>query len=303
MLCENLSLFQSVCSNAVDMHLAAILGPGNTGKTFAAFQRKANARWTSLVEQADAIVIFGGDGTIHRNLPKLIELDVPVLIVPCGSGNDFARALGLRSIRDSLTAWQQFSTGQSKPRLVDLGLIRQSAQRDSGSDFQVYFCCVAGVGLDTEIAKRANLLPRWLRARGGYGLSAPREFFRFAPFPMKISPDGSSPSGFHPTILAAVANTQYYGGGMRIAPGALLDDGKLDICVVRAMDKFKLFCLFPTVYFGRHTKISSVEYAQAPVAAIETERPFDVYADGEYICQTPVEFSVAPGALQVIVAQ
>jgi diacylglycerol kinase family enzyme len=87
---------------------------------------------------------------------------------------------------------------------------------------------------------------------------------------------------------------------MKIAPHAKLDDGKLDVCVVRGMDVFKLFCLFPTVYFGRHLGFKEVEYTQAETVRIETEHPFDVYADGEYVCKTPVSFSVAAEALKVL---
>ena len=104
-------------------------------------------------------------------------------------------------------------------------------------------------------------------------------------------------------MLAAVANAPAYGGGMKIAPQAKLDDGKLDLCIVRAMDTFKLFCLFPTVYFGRHLSFREVEYTQTQSVKIETEFPFDVYADGEYVCNTPVEFGVTPRVLQVIVPE
>ncbi len=90
---------------------------------------------------------------------------------------------------------------------------------------------------------------------------------------------------------------------MRIAPQAKLDDGNLDVCVVRGMDVFKLFCLFPTVYFGRHLSFDEVEYAQTTSVRIDTEYPLDVYADGEYVCQTPVKFSVARNALRVIVSE
>jgi diacylglycerol kinase family enzyme len=159
------------------------------------------------------------------------------------------------------------------------------------------------VGLDVEIVRRANKLPSWVRARGGYGLSAPGEFFRFQPFPMKVSPNGNSGEQFRPTLLAAVANAPTYGGGVKIAPQAKLDDGKLDLCIVRAMDKFKLFCLFPTAYFGRHLISKNVEYGQTDRVSIETEVPVDVYADGEYVCKTPVEFHIARQALQVIVPE
>jgi diacylglycerol kinase (ATP) len=301
------------------MRAAAILGPGNLAKTMLAFQRATNIQWTSLIEQADVVVIFGGDGTIHRHLSTLVELEVPVLIVPCGSGNDFARALSIRNVRDSVKGWRKFAAGESKARAIDLGvitgctpvaaptpegpaLIGKHVAAQSGEQYSIpnYFCCVAGVGIDTEIARRANALPRWLRSHGGYAISAPGEFFRFAPFPMKISGNGS-PATFRPTMLAAVANAPAYGGGMKIAPQAKLDDGKLDLCIVRAMDTFKLFCLFPTVYFGRHLGFREVEYAQSQSVKIETEHPFDVYADGEFVCQTPAEFSVAQNALEVII--
>ena len=82
---------------------------------------------------------------------------------------------------------------------------------------------------------------------------------------------------------------------------ARFDDGQLDICIVRDVDKFKLFFLFPTVYFGRHLSIPEVEYFQAQHLRVETEGPLDVYADGEYVCSTPIEVSVAANALRVVV--
>lgn len=171
-------------------------------------------------------------------------------------------------------------------------------RRDMGHP--TFFCCVAGVGIDTAIARRANALPKWLRGRGGYALSAPREFIRYSPFPMKVSPDGTQGSEFRPTLLAAVANAPAYGGGMKVAPHAQLDDGKLDLCVIEGMNVFKLFCLFPTVFWGRHLGIKQVRYEQTERIRIETELPLDVFADGEHVGQTPVEFSVAGRALKVI---
>jgi diacylglycerol kinase (ATP) len=104
-----------------------------------------------------------------------------------------------------------------------------------------------------------------------------------------------------PTILAAFANTPLYGGGMKIAPQAKMDDGLLDICVVGAVDPFKLFCLFPTIYTGRHLNIRQVDYFHSPRVRVETEHPLDVYADGEYICQTPVEIAIHPAALKIVI--
>jgi diacylglycerol kinase (ATP) len=288
------------------MRAAAILGPGNLSRYVEKFRRGGSAEWSegppASSNDADVVIIFGGDGTVHRYLAQLVSLGLPVLVVPCGSGNDFARALKLRSVRDSLEAWRHFAAGGSNVRAIDLGVMQENSIKPEAGGSQVlhYFCCVAGAGIDTEIARRCNALPKWFRSHGGYALCAPREFLRFTPPLMKISLE--TEGTVKPTILAAFANASAYGGGMKIAPQAQLDDGKLDVCIVRAMGRAKLFCLFPTVYFGKHLSFREVDYAQTKTARLETETPLDVYADGEYVCQTPVEFSVARNALKVIVS-
>src|SRR5947207_15990774 len=93
------------------MRAAALLGLGSVARSVATFQRLTGAEWTSLIEQADVAVIFGGDGTVHRHLSELVQLEIPVLVVPCGSGNDFARALKIRSVKDAARAWSKFAAG------------------------------------------------------------------------------------------------------------------------------------------------------------------------------------------------
>ncbi len=87
---------------------------------------------------------------------------------------------------------------------------------------------------------------------------------------------------------------------MKIAPHAQMDDGQLDVCVVGSVGPLKLACMFPTVYFGRHLCIREVDYFQAARIRVETEVPLDIYADGEYVCRTPVEVNVQRGALNVL---
>jgi diacylglycerol kinase (ATP) len=249
------------------------------------------------------------DGTIHRHLSQLVKLGLPVLVVPAGSGNDFARALGLRRVYDSLAAWRRFCAGQGNVRPIDVGVVTSlegagESPRNSVLGTRYYFCSVAGIGLDAEVARRANDLPRWLRGHGGYALTLAPTIFRFAPFPVKIfTPDeagGWATRSSRPTILAAFANTSTYGGGMKIAPHAQMDDGQLDVCVIGGVDPFKLACLFPTVYFGRHLGIREVEYFKAERLRVETETPLDIYADGEYVCRTPAEVTTEHGALKVL---
>jgi diacylglycerol kinase (ATP) len=299
------------------MRAAAILGLGCSERDLKPFQEKSNPTWLiglpASSGEVDAILLFGGDGTVHRHLAQLVRLGRPMLVVPKGSGNDFARALKIGGMRHSLAAWRKFESGGGNVRAIDLGFITElgvTTHRLAGETPAVrghYFCCVGGVGLDGEISRRANALPRWLRGHGGYVFSMPAAVMQLAAFPMNIlEPDPQGTDAFvtrssGPVVVATFANTPVYGGGMKIAPKALLDDGLLDICVVKDINKFKLFCLFPTIYFGRHTGLREVEYFQAARLRIETEKPFDVYADGEYVCQTPVEVAVARAALQVIV--
>jgi len=193
------------------------------------------------------------------------------------------------------------------PRLNNVIKALESARQPSTSQ-EHYFGTVAGVGLDGEIARRANHLPRWFRGNGGYALTLLPTLFRFAALPMKIALTGktadSSPrDDFQFTVLAAFANVPTFGGGMKIAPQARFDDGELDVCIIRDIDKFKLFCLFPTVYFGRHLRMKEVEYSRAVSVRVETEYPLDVYADGEYVCRTPIEVSLKRNALRVIVPE
>lgn len=320
------------------MRAAAILGLGCSPKDLQPFQPDQNIEWRMGMpasgDEADLILLFGGDGTVHRHLGQLVRLGLPVLVVPAGSGNDFARALGLRRVRDSLAAWRKFcgdadhsrtsNVRTENVRTIDLGVIapfesaggapapHNPAPHNPAPHSPRYFCCVAGVGLDGEVSRRANRLPRWLRGRGGYVLSLAPTIFTFAPLPMKIlTPageiDGSKgeDQGWgtrsdRPTILAAFANTPLYGGGMKIAPQARMDDGLLDVCIVGGVNPFKFFCMFPTVYAGRHLKIREVEYFQAARVRVKTEHPLDVYADGEFVCRTPVEVGVHSAALRVV---
>ncbi|HXC43535.1 MAG TPA: diacylglycerol kinase family protein [Candidatus Dormibacteraeota bacterium] len=310
------------------MRAAAILGLGCSLKNLQPFQtgeagKEKAIEWRiglpSDADQADVILIFGGDGTIHRHLNQLVKLGLPVLVVPAGSGNDFARALGLRNVKDSIAAWRSFRAeqprGAANVHVIDLGTITPlenpgetelaAVSRNSVPGRKNYFCSVASIGLDSEVARRANNLPRWLRGNGGYALSLAPALFRFAALPMKIFAQERNEEwslrSDQPTTLAAFANSGIYGGGMKIAPRAKLDDGQLDVCVIAGMDPFKLACLFPTVYFGHHLDIRAVNYFQAARLRVETESPLDVYADGEWVCRTPMEVAVEAGALKVVV--
>ena len=283
------------------MRAVAILGPNATVEEVRRFYT-SNAQPEPVspgnpLAGADAALVFGGDGTVHDHLPEFIVNQVPMLPVPLGSGNDFHRALGFGSVPAALAAWRGFCSGAERSRRIDLGMISR-LEPGKGPKFVSYFCCVGGVGLDSEANRRANAMPRWLRSNGGYVLAVMAAIAAYKPQPISVSTDGQKVSG--PAMFAAFANAPSYGSGMRIAPRADLTDGKLDICFVRQVGKARLLRLFPTVFSGKHLGIKEVEYWQAERVQVESEIPLEVYADGEFICQTPIEVAVAPRAIRVI---
>jgi len=253
------------------MRVVAILGLGCSPHSIDPFRKNTATHWNIGLppssDETDAIAIFGGDGTIHRHLAALVKLQLPVMIVPAGSGNDFARALNLHSPRHSVAAWQQFvATGQNL-QTIDLGTITP-LNRTLGTH---HFCCVAGCGLDAEVARRANALPRWMRAHGGYALSVPAALLSYKTPNIKLwiadDRDTYVVCRDQPTLMTAFANVPAYGDGMKIAPRAKIDDGQLDICCVDQISRAKLLRLFPTVYFGKHLGIPEVHYFQEETTA------------------------------------
>jgi diacylglycerol kinase (ATP) len=142
-------------------------------------------------------------------------------------------------------------------------------------------------------------MPVGLKRAGGYLLAALQSLLAFKPVEMTVTAGQRETRG--PAFFIAVGNAHRYGGGMKVTPHARPDDGLLDICVVRKMNKLKLFCWVPTIFFGGHLGLKQVEYFQAPSVRIEAARELELYADGDYACRTPLEISVLPRALRVIV--
>jgi len=272
------------------MKVAALLGRSMKADVIRDFQIHESIQITPVEQIAknyDAALVFGGDGTVHRHLPQLHAFHVPVLVVPSGSGNDFAHSLGVHNLSIALRAWRAFCADPSNVRTIDLGLIRKD-------NHETLFCCVAGAGLDSKANALANRMPAWLRGAGGYLVAALQALIKLEPLEIQLGCEKC------PGLFVAIANASRYGHGFKVAPQAKLDDGQLDICLVRRMNKLKVLCCLPTIYFGAHLRLREVSYFQAPVATLDAHPRLELYADGEYICDTPVELSIVPRALKVI---
>lgn len=280
------------------MRIAVLMKPGISPRDAGPFLRLDGITSQDHLETTsglDAALVFGGDGAIHRHLAKLQQSGIPVLVVPLGSGNDFARSLGLRNREAALRAWLRFCAGANNCREIDLGVI--TSPFDVGTP--VFFCCVAGVGLDAGANARANRMPAWLRRTAGYLMAGLRELASFQPMEFRLTTEAGALSRI--AFFAAVGNAHRYGGGMKVTPFAELNDGLLDVCLVGVMSRIKvLFCL-PSIFFGAHTSIREVEYFQARRIRIETAHPLELYADGELAGHTPLEIAVVRQALKVIV--
>lgn len=196
------------------------------------------------------------------------------------------------------------------PKIMESQLRHLLERRQHLAALPIYFACVAGVGFDSEANRRANTMPVWLRRRGGYILGAAGALFSYQAKKVTVSipapkwaptEDGWVEKAGENALLVAVGNTPSYGGGMRLTAKAEPDDGKLDICFVREVGKLFILRFFRTVFGGTHLALKQVEYLQTDRLRIEAEQPMPVYADGEYICDTPFEVAVIPRALRVIV--
>lgn len=286
----------NVCRVHFSMTPAALLHPAVPSQAVLPFQ-KINPELqirSNLDEPAglDAALIFGGDGTVHRHLPQLHEHRIPTLVVPTGSGNDFAKALRISSMQTALGAWQRFCKRGDNVREIDLGVIRSTEN-------ETLFCCVASVGLDVEANTLANRMPAWLRKRGGYLLAAVWSIGWWWPVQVSLLAVEFQSSGI--AWLVAVGNAHRYGGGLQIVPQANLYDGLLDVCLVDKMRKIKLLCAVPTVFWGGHTMFKDVRYFRTERMRLESKSRLEIYADGEPAGHTPAEFSVLSRALKVIV--
>ena len=167
-----------------------------------------------------------------------------------------------------------------------------------------YFACIAGTGLDAAVNRRTMQHPRWLRSHGGYVVALLQSLAAFRPPQMTVSLeiDGHWQTPVHePGMLIAVGNGPRYGSGMRLTHLAELDDGLLDVCFVRRLNKLRLARLFHVVFRGAHLGMKEVEYWKATRVRIQTDPVMELFADGEYICRTPVELAVHRDALRVIV--
>lgn len=230
------------------------------------------------------VIVCGGDGTVNEAINALVDSDISLGILPLGTGNDFARTLGIKEDIDFACNVLR----DEKVRRVDL--VKVSSGR--------YFGSVGGVGFDAEVAAWANRYKRYVPGASIYLLAILAKLLTYKCKKVAITHD----TGNHTDeiLMAAIGNTEWYGRGINITPTAIVDDGVLDICVVKKINKLKLLLFFPSVLKGTHVRFSEVKLYRTKKISIHSETPLLLLGDGEIIGETPVSLEVIPRALRII---
>jgi YegS/Rv2252/BmrU family lipid kinase len=244
--------------------------------------------------RGETIVALSGDGLIGVLADVLRDIPGAVLgAIPGGRGNDLARVLGIPDDADGAAAI--VAAGHTRP--VDLGIV---SGRDAGDGGHA-FVGIASVGFDSEANRIANEAPSWL---GGlvyaYGALRALLAWRSARFEIELDPPGERLSFIAYTVGAA--NSKTYGGGMRAAPGAMLDDGLLEVVALEDVGKLAFLTkILPKVFSGKHVHEPSVKVFRAREVLVSAERPFTMYADGDPIGELPARVRALRGAVTMLV--
>lgn len=239
----------------------------------------------AIAAGAGALVAIGGDGTAHAALQAVAGTSTPLAVIPAGTGNDLALALGIPRdpVAAARAAAEDLAAGVA--RSVDAG-------RTGDRWWATVLCC----GFDSAVSDRANRL-RWPKGRRRYDVAVLAELARLRPREVELVLDGEAHT--LPVTLIAVGNTPWYGGGMKVCPGADPTDGFFDVTVVGPISRLQLVRTRPLLTAGTHIEHAAVTVHR--VSRVELASPgVTTYADGEPVAPLPATAECVPGALRMV---
>ena len=231
----------------------------------------------------EKVVAIGGDGLVNLCLQEVAEQNIGLSVIPAGTGNDFARAVG--SYRKSVN--EIFNVVRSQePTSIDLGLV-------TGAFGKRWYVQVLSTGFDALVNNLANRI-NWPRGQMKYTLATLLTLARFKPIPYElIIDDKHFKQDF---MLLSVANGETYGGGMRICPDASNSDGVFDILLVHPVSKIVLLSIFPKVFTGRHVPHPKIDIIRGRKVQLSAEAT--AFADGEFVSKLPIDVTNVKNALK-----
>jgi YegS/Rv2252/BmrU family lipid kinase len=254
----------------------------------------ARALARDAARAGETVAVLSGDGMVGAVADALREVQGSILgVLPGGRGNDLARVLGIPN--DPIAACALIANGT--PRLMDLGLVAASEEAASGRAF----VGIASAGFDSDANRIANEAPSWL---GGlvYAYAALRALVAWKPARFEIELDPPGEARAFTAYSVGCANSRAYGGGMRAAPHAMLDDGLLDVIVSEHVSKREFVTkILPRVFKGTHVELACVHEFRCAEVRISADRPFTMYADGDPIGELPLRVRALRGAITVLV--
>ncbi len=225
------------------------------------------------------VIAVGGDGLLHNVLQVVTPAQIPLAVIPAGTGNDFVRTLGWPL--DDLSTYLE-SIISNGPRSMDLGLVDGE-----------WFGAILSTGFDSIVNERANTMV-WPKGPMKYNAAIALELPRFAPRSYEITLDDRSIST--QAMLIAVSNGRSYGGGMLVCPDANIHDGLFDVMVLKPVSKIEFLKVFPKVFKGTHVNHPAVEIVRSKKVTIVADAV--AYSDGERFGRLPISAECIPGVLQ-----
>lgn len=231
----------------------------------------------------DRVLAAGGDGTAHAAANGLCGTETALGVIPLGHGNDLCRSLGIPL--DPVAA-------------ADFLLRATAAPMDVVRVGEHIYAGVAGLGFDATTNRRANAWPGWPSGHLRYMAAGLWTLLTFEPMRVELVTDTENYSG--EVMWVAVANTAFYGGGLRIAPRAVCDDGWLDICIVERISRRALFDLYPALHRGRHLSARCVRTFRATQVEVRAPAGAELFGDGELLDRAPFRLRVEAKALRVL---
>ncbi len=234
-----------------------------------------------IASGADGVALVGGDGTLHLGAQVLAKSGMPFGVIPAGTGNDFARGIGV-PLKDPVAAADLIVAG--KTRVIDLGVAAGE-----------YITTVVAGGFDSLVNKRANAMT-WPKGNARYTVATLAELRTFQPLSYVVTVDGERIET--DAMLVAVGTGPTYGGGLQICSGAQIDDGLLDVTIIEPVSRLTLLQMFPKLSKGTHLGHPAVHTLRGREIRLESPT-VTAYGDGEILGPLPLDIGIAPGALTV----
>ena len=241
----------------------------------------------AVANGADVLVVLGGDGLAHTAVQACAGSSTALAVIPAGTGNDLARALGTPADPLAATMLTADALRANRTRRIDLGRVA------GGSWFATVLCA----GFDSAVSERVNTL-RWPAGPRRYDLAILTELTRLKAKPLVVETDDTTLR--LDATMVSVGNSRFYGGGIPICPDAELDDGLFDVTVVGATHRRDLVRILPRLRTGRHIEHPSVTTLRARSVRLSGLNHWVAYADGERQARLPLTIRCLPAALTVL---